>query len=262
MTMKEMANAVAEGINARGIKAEVAEVTKNGIINYGVTIGEGVVRPTFYVREDGKVNNMINEFVEQYNNLPENNFGELIKDFTDFDKIKGKIIPVLNMRNDESLVTRQFLDMTLVYKIMLSDEASVTVKKEHLKSWNVTEDDIYNVAIENARGTFSLTTMGEMLGMSELDDESNPMYVATNENKLFAAAAMLYKDTFTELYNSYGKLAILPSSIHELLILKYDDNADELNDMVRTVNMTQVDPKEWLSDHIYIFNGNEVVMDA
>ena len=47
---------------------------------------------------------------------------------------------------------------------------------------------------------------------------------------------------------------VLPSSIHEMLILPYDDSIDMdvMSEMVREINATQVSPEERLTDQAYL----------
>ena len=66
MTINEMAKAVADGINARGIEAEVTEVNKNGVIKVGVILGTGDVRPTMYINEADNIDDMINTFIKLF----------------------------------------------------------------------------------------------------------------------------------------------------------------------------------------------------
>lgn len=53
-------------------------------------------------------------------------------------------------------------------------------------------------------------------------------------------------------------LYILPSSIHEIIVLPVDfrDDVTGLKDMVNTVNQTQVLPEEFLSDSVYFLTEN------
>ena len=52
------------------------------------------------------------------------------------------------------------------------------------------------------------------------------------------------------------QIAILPSSIHEAILLELTEeiSIDYLNDMVREVNATQVEPTDRLIDHAIIVN--------
>ena len=50
------------------------------------------------------------------------------------------------------------------------------------------------------------------------------------------------------------ELVVLPSSVHEMLILTYqgDMNLDDLSDIVKEVNAVQVKPEERLTDRVYL----------
>jgi hypothetical protein len=52
---------------------------------------------------------------------------------------------------------------------------------------------------------------------------------------------------------------ILPSSVHEVLIVPKNDQMDlkTLESMVQDVNATQVAPEERLSDHVYAYDAKE-----
>ena len=56
------------------------------------------------------------------------------------------------------------------------------------------------------------------------------------------------------------KVAILPSSIHEVLLIPWDSSEDigYLRDMVTEINTTQVQLEEVLSNNVYIYDGNEI----
>ena len=56
-----------------------------------------------------------------------------------------------------------------------------------------------------------------------------------------------------------GDFFILPSSIHELLVVPKQDGMElsDLEAMVKEVNATQVAPEEKLSDHVYEYDAKE-----
>ena len=49
------------------------------------------------------------------------------------------------------------------------------------------------------------------------------------------------------------RIAVLPSSIHEMLLIPHVDDWEEsdLSSMVREVNLTEVAPEERLTDRVY-----------
>ena len=84
------------------------------------------------------------------------------------------------------------------------------------------------------------------------------MFVLTNESNLFGAACIIYPN----LLQHYAAEAqtdfyILPSSIHEVILLlddEYVQSSEELREMVRETNRMVVDQEEVLSDHIYHYD--------
>lgn len=84
---------------------------------------------------------------------------------------------------------------------------------------------------------------------------NNQLYVLTNHRKINGAAVILYPDILKELAKRFsGGFYIIPSSVHEVLLLKEDEIGEErLNGMVREVNETQMEPEEVLADHVYYY---------
>lgn len=56
-----------------------------------------------------------------------------------------------------------------------------------------------------------------------------------------------------------GSYYILPSSIHELILLpdKVDYERKELDELVRQVNSQCVEAEDFLSDHAYYYNAQK-----
>ena len=91
---------------------------------------------------------------------------------------------------------------------------------------------------------------------------SGEALLARVKNEVPGAAYLADKDLHQRLYKALGEYFILPSSVHELLILpnrqasSYDVGA--LRGMVREVNMTQVAENEVLSNNVYVNRGEGV----
>ena len=68
-------------------------------------------------------------------------------------------------------------------------------------------------------------------------------------------------DIMTKVENKKEMLAILPSSIHEMLLLPFDNpftNENELSVMVETINSTEVEPSDQLIDKAIIISSDEL----
>ena len=111
--------------------------------------------------------------------------------------------------------------------------------------------------------------MAELLGMdaSEMPDFGEEervlpeITVITNKRLLDGAGSILLPSVQKRMERKCGScLAVLPSSRHEVLIAPLTDGVQEAifyQKMVKEVNETQVEPEDFLSDHVYVYrNGN------
>jgi len=97
----------------------------------------------------------------------------------------------------------------------------------------------------------------DIFNKMDSDDISADMFVLTNISRINGAACMLYEDVLSNFANSIDSdLYILPSSIHEVIIVPQVNNLDktELCQMVKEVNAEGVADDEILSDHVYVYN--------
>ena len=83
------------------------------------------------------------------------------------------------------------------------------------------------------------------------------LYVLTNDTKSNGAAEILNDNVRQELADKIGDFYVLPSSVHETLIIPKSEDMDrmQLEQMVRDVNETQVIPEERLSNHVYEYDA-------
>ena len=136
--------------------------------------------------------------------------------------------------------------------------------------WQQCEEDVYAIALHNTRqeniSFVSITNeISAMLSEEEremlLDDErmamESPLFVLTNEAKLFGAVYMFLPEVMDKIADEKGDdLYILPSSIHEILILKTSelDDLPRLQHMVQDINEMQVPIEQRLSNHVYRYS--------
>ena len=87
-----------------------------------------------------------------------------------------------------------------------------------------------------------------------------PLYVLTNKSRMFGAACMMYPDVFKNAtLEIKGDFYVLPSSIHEVLLLPSDNvfDAEGLGRLVREINENQVEPYEVLSNNVYYYDSEK-----
>ncbi len=241
--------------------------------------------------ESGKsLDYVLDHIAEIYAKASENGIGaetkEIVDQLVDYEAVKEKILPRLVNRefNEERLKTIPYTeydsDLAVTYHVDLGDsedgQMSVQVSNEMLAKYGVSIEELHATAIENMKKTTPATfkSMAETLAgimipcfedmteeekeeaISQLDMPDPGMYVLCNDRKSFGAAAVLDTETMEDILDKCGEYFILPSSIHEVLIVpkKHDMELSSLEAMVQEVNATQVAPNEVLSDHVYEYD--------
>ena len=139
--------------------------------------------------------------------------------------------------------------------------ASVTVRWDMLKEYGITEDVLFADALANSGKILPgrISRLREALG-TELTCSVNkePFLVVTNRRGVNGASALFYPGMMEKIAEEAGgSYYVLPSSIHEVLIVKDEgeDVSASLEALVRDVNQRVVDPSERLSDHVYHYDA-------
>ncbi len=148
--------------------------------------------------------------------------------------------------------------------------ASIRVTKELLGNWNVTAEEAIRIAEENSAGeTYEIKDLGTMLkelmgfdaSMPDADEfiPEFPMYVVTNGKRMNGAYGVIaMKNTLKEMFpDGY---VVLPSSIHECIVIPATAYNADLEAMVRSINETTVSPQDKLSDNVYIINNVKAII--
>jgi Family of unknown function (DUF5688) len=267
---------------------QIREVVKNNdTVLDGLTVvgTDSNISPTIYLNdffddyENGRpVDDILQKIADIYVNSDQNiNFDTSL--VTDFENVKDKIVcKVVNKDANEHMLEnlphKDMEDLAVIYQIALGGDgdgiATVNISDQLLERYGINKDELHDIAVQNTAELRPATfrsmqeVIMEMMGASELADMDMsggmPMYVLTNEDKMHGAATMLYPKLMDEIAEKVGgDFFILPSSIHELLIIPKDSGAErvELENMVKEVNSTQVAPDEVLSDHVYEYDAKE-----
>ena len=194
-------------------------------------------------------------------------------DFGDYEIVKGKLfIRVSNMEavkdRLDGVPHKEVCDLVMTCHIDVGTldgaNANALVTNALLERYGVTAEQLIQDAISNSVETkpvkvqtlFGILT--ELSGVEpERDENSENIYVVTNKYGAYGAAALFYPETMARVGKLLGgDYFILPSSIHEMLVLKDDgnQNTEQLAEMVYSVNREQVAPAERLSDHVYHYS--------
>ena len=195
--------------------------------------------------------------------------------YKDWKTVRNKIeMAVINKAWNADTISgiphRDFLDLVLYCRVIIDKNengvASTIVRSHMLSEWGISEEELWEAAFSNLKTEeFDIKDVNEVLGFifregglsGTLDkNEFEPvLYVLTNKYQNRGAVGMLRTDLLEKFAEQGGcDLYILPSSIHEVLLLKDDKMpVDELRKMVRSVNRGVVDEMDRLSDEVYYY---------
>ena len=103
-------------------------------------------------------------------------------------------------------------------------------------------------------------TLADLVGM-ETEDSDDGLYVVTTRDNTFGAGVMAGEREVLERMGTAihaDRFFILPSSIHELLIVRDDYStgvtSESLLDMVTEINEYEVAPQDRLVDNVYHYD--------
>ena len=208
-----------------------------------------------------------------------------IEDIRNIDKVKEKIeCRLVNCENNAEFLEgkpfTQVEDLAVIYTVNLGRQGqdglmSTTVNDMLLADWGISTEELHSIAIENLENSgIQLKSMRDQLMelmfpdgapddqsmdfMLPPDDAQHQMYVLTNREKNYGAKAVLDTQKMDEIAEKLGgDFVIIPSSVHEVLILPNAAEMDRsaLEQMVNTVNATEVSPNDVLSNNIYCYDA-------
>ena len=208
--------------------------------------------------------------------MPAVSMDSILKDAKE--KIVFQIINTqLNRAMLEKVPHRQFMDISIIYKIVINEDQrgiqSMEVTDRLAGLLGMNEGQLFKCAVENTKRIFPTTVRNmndvlkdmclnygvpddnvEMILDERMADQA--MWVISNTACNNGAANMLYENVLHELAEKLGSnLYILPSSVHEVIAMPTElGGPEELAELVKQANMQCVSPIERLSNHVYYYD--------
>ena len=237
--------------------------------------------------EDGKsYDSIVNGAADVASNALDNKPAFDVEAFSDYDKMKSTLAMevVSAERNAELLETvphKNIEDMAVVYRFVLGDSeagtGTILVTNQMIDNYGITADQLHADAVQNAPEIRPLVIEGmaevlakqmgvedlEMLGLN-IPPEQEQMFVASVEGNVHGAGVLAYQDFMDKAAERVdGSFFILPSSIHEILIIPDNGKFDlkSLENMVKEVNATTVDPADQLTDSVYHYDAKNKIFE-
>ena len=152
---------------------------------------------------------------------------------------------------------------------LFSDAVTNTKKKNAPKLESLSDMMKELLAARLDMASYKVGEDGEMdISLARVMDDIDAMddqkiYVLTNEQKVDGAVYMLFDDVLESISIQLGTdFCIIPSSVHEVLLVPKDDTIDYeyLQEMVVSVNESYVEPEEVLSENVYVYERGKGIL--
>lgn len=187
------------------------------------------------------------------------------------------VLPKSKVPEIEGVIHDELEDLAVIYCFMITEAEEpkhhiIMISNDILDAIGYTEDQIKRQAVTNAinKQPMQVSSIGSFISrvyklsrVYNLDPqgllEPIPMYVATVSDCQFGAKVLAYPGYFEYAAAIVGgSYYILPSSIHELILLADDGTltVEELQNTVREINETEVSESDFLSNEVYHYDVN------
>lgn len=202
-----------------------------------------------------------------------------IKEFKNKEFLLNRILPrLLGSENNKKellkagkvFVQLENLDLLMTFAIPLGEpesqkeaEVSIPLSQELMKLAGVTIEEVKEHAIANLEKKAEIVSLNEV--MKELcgydsDEELSPMLVCRYSNACYGAAVVLCPSVQKELERRLGEeVYLLPSSIHDMMAISAEDyNAEDLQELVQSINAGQLELEDKLTDSVYLLKNGKM----
>ena len=269
---------IIEELAKRGYRVAMKEIVKNGVVFDGIEIVDG--NPISLIicaeklievaeKERKSVSEMVDLVVQEYekHRTVKSNIDQFLnKEFVishvyiGIQKKSAENIEKKPCELDglESYLYIRYEKSGKRYSVKLSPDLLKTVGVDIKELWSRAQDNTFSeTKVESV--AWLLAESGNMSfreAEMEMKSEFPKLYVVFNKIKYRGASAILNKAALRDFAKKHGvnKLFVMPSSIHEMLIMPYDNNInlDDLSGMVAEVNGMKVEPEERLTNRAYL----------
>ena len=258
-----------------------------------VSVGESKMSMAFRLKEiyqnvedgeniDHAVFKMVNT-IEDSINLIKTKEQDVKSFITDYEKVKDNTYlrlipgdsPIL-----KSTPHKMIEDMALVVNIHLdsmSDDhgrSCVVVSTPLMEMYGIDEAKLFADAEKNSLANEPIVfkplfdMVKDLINSENIPDPEDVgivTYIATNASGFHGAAVAGYPDFCEKAAETMGgSFYMLPSSVHEFILIKDDGKAKakELNKMIRNVNETVLEPRDVLAAQCYHYDAKAKVLET
>lgn len=271
----------------------LTNVTKNNGTNRVAIIlykNDDKIRPQIYLEkyyEDYQRGKELQEIVEEvlkmYKSAMKDINSKNLERLEEWSNIKERLAfrIVSKERNQEelyNLVYEEVCDLVAIATICVERNGegvkSIRITQDLARKWNVSNEEILEAARENTATLFPPKIQDLCEFVQDMVDISKEelsqgrknfpdLQILTNDLCINGATVIMYDSFMKEVYERLGgKFIILPSSVHEVLVVPLEDSVyiPYLQEVVESINQRFVAEDEILSDNVYMYDGEKIVL--
>lgn len=162
---------------------------------------------------------------------------------------------------------KEWNDLSIVYYFYLGRDGdrhqTITISNKFLKLLGLSLEELDHLAMTNTKRDLypHIKDIGTLFREVNGCDMEGPcsMHIVTNSLKISGAIGVLFKECLADFARRMNAthLWVIPSSIHEMLLLVDDGTMDSrfLRQMIHDVNVEKVAPEEVLSWNCYFYDS-------
>ncbi|MBR2779197.1 MAG: hypothetical protein IKD85_03395 [Firmicutes bacterium] len=271
------------------VEMQTVERLRGAYTGMTVVPGEQMIAPIINLQEFydlylkdpdwEKVIRSMADMVTRFSRLPDMGW------LSHYEQVKGSLfLKLCSIEGNEQLLEDmphwRYADLALTMHIRTkyfdNELYSVAVTRDMAEEFGVTEEDMLKDAFDSAQEMFPVhfEAMEHVLkggyvynpGSQEpcVSPAGSGMLLLTNQYMLNGASALFYPGVLKEAAVLLdGSYYILPSSIHELILLpeEFVEDYRDVERTVRRINRMQVAPEDWLSDHVYHYDNASALFE-
>lgn len=259
-----------------GATCQERDVLKVNRIEKSVTVNIWNLSPSFCIDSEYEVYLKMNDKTMYFKRL-ENIIKKAIEDSkhiveSDFstEKMRENItFQLINYEKNKKLLKdvphKRYLDLAIIYRVITRwdkhGNSSFIVTNKNIELLDMNMESLFFSAARNMKDKVVVENVGDFLANNEYPDIAekqgvNTMYALSFKGKMNGAGAICYEEHLHDIANKHNTdLILIPSSIHEFLIVPYDVyGVDPARDTLRYMNRNDLSESEFLSDNVYIYN--------
>lgn len=200
---------------------------------------------------------------------------ELVRNAYSLDAIREKIaFRLISKKHNKALLSDvpwiPYLDLAIIFFLHLGvrEDGQITsiIHNQQAKTWNLSPKDLYELAKVNTPilCPYRFSSLDQLLlGWDEEESRLVPcapdlptIFTLSNQLGIHGASCILYENIIKDFADQMeSDLIILPSSIHEVLILTDDHTHpyESYRNVIQHINEEEVATEDILSDELYLY---------